>query len=340
MDKESIPDWALTEQDRRSFLPQPPPHFCGHVSRVHSARGLVIYPEGVEMSAGTAPGNPTGKGGGLRGNVHTFSKASRHRFRDFLLKHGTRDGWQVFSCTFTVPGGPWPLEQYKDLWQRWCLWVKNAGWLQVWRAEVQRRGAMHWHCLVSAPCECGQDIETSASSRSYQIRARWFRTLDDVWPLVKYPRSVRLFVGDGERSYAVEGPLSWWPGAGEHAVLVESEQNGREGWFRYLADHASKVKRDQVGENIGRHWGVNGRRHAVHLVGDRYDCGLRVYARFRRAVNRLARPRVEDDRSPFGSRLGFKRRRGECGRSVVFMRAGTRERLLTWASDGAYAVPF
>lgn len=280
------------------------------------------------MSSGSAPGNPTGKGAPRRGRVHTFSAASRRRFRSWLLKHGAPEGWCSYGVTFTVPGGPFSVGEYRDLWRDWYRCVQRVGWLVVWRAEVQRRGALHWHCLV---CMESGDVHAGAG----RVEASWRVCLDDKWPRVVYPRPVKVWVASGEYDLAVEGPLSWWPGADEHCVRVEHCERGRGAWYRYLADHASKIKRDQVGEDIGRHWGVVGRRAAVSLRGDRHELSDQAYARFRRAYERLATPSVVDDRSVFGKHLGGRCRRGRSGSAVCFVQPATGARLLSWACTGS-----
>jgi len=276
------------------------------------------------MHSARRVGNPSGVGGGVRGKVKTFTLASRRRFRLVLVRNEAREGWVSYGVTYTIPPPVLSVNTSRELWASWCALARNRGWAVIWRAELQKRQALHWHCLVAARTD---DAGRTAS----ELQSSWFRVLDASFPYVKYSHAVG--VGPGEEGLAVAGPLSWSPGAQRHCVRVEYAESGRGAWYRYLSDHASKVKREQIGENIGRHWGVVGRKHLRRITGRFLAMDAKQYARFRRAYERMATPRVKDDRAPFGRRAGFRCKRGRWGSAVSFVKTGTCERLAKWATS-------
>lgn len=296
--------------------------------------GVSFYPEGMVMKALRKVGNPTGKGGGIRGTVQTFSVGSRRRFRETLLKNQAKDGWASAAITLTIPGPVVKTEEARSMFAEFSLRIERRGWLLIWRAEVQTRGQMHWHCLLSANPAQVPESEAAAKAHyaGFLLKHDWFDVLDGRYGMVTYPKAIRI--GDPrEHRKAVAGPLSWWPGADSHCVSIECAGSGRSGWYRYLSDHASKVKKEQVGFDIGRHWGVVGRKHLVKLVGRDVDLNVKAYARFRRAYERMATPSVNDDRAPFGRRLGWRCKRGRWGSSVCFGKTATFERLVKYATS-------
>lgn len=88
-------------------------------------------------------------GGGLRGRVHGFSRASRRRL---LRKLGEVNQAAVpLFVTLTYPA-VWPSDSadWKTHFDRWCKRLHRAFPAAglIWRLELQRRGAPHYHCLV------------------------------------------------------------------------------------------------------------------------------------------------------------------------------------------------
>jgi hypothetical protein len=89
-------------------------------------------------------------GGGVRGKIQTFTKASRRRLLRLLAKVDKREALPIF-VTLTYPG------EYPHEWQTWkrhidtlCKRIArrypSSG--LVWRLEPQKRGAPHYHLLV------------------------------------------------------------------------------------------------------------------------------------------------------------------------------------------------
>jgi len=109
--------------------------------------GVELYPEGARVHALTIPGNPTGKGGGKRGEIQEWSTASRRRMREYLLTHSLGEGLHCLGLTLTIPGPGFDGPGIKKLWHAFSERWRRAGGCAVWRREVQARGTDHWHCL-------------------------------------------------------------------------------------------------------------------------------------------------------------------------------------------------
>lgn len=271
--------------------------------------------------------NPEGKGGGKRSKILTWSKSSRNRARHVLLSCSCPEGWATYGVTLTIPGPVATIEEQRELWSRYCLDVAKYGWLMVWRLEVQARGAWHWHCLLSMPEYGGADLPApwkGITDNCTAITVSWWRIALDRMPAVEGHTDKGAWVG--------MTPRSGWPGALKHAVDVTTEGATRGAWLRYLADHATKAKQGQVGVNVGRHWGVVGRKWLCKLVPDSVEVLTdRQSWAYLRAKQRLATPRIPCESAPFGRRLGYRIRRGTVGRSVWFCNTATALRLIAWA---------
>ena len=140
--------------------------------------------------------------------------------------------------------------------------------------------------------------------------------------------------------------LSKWPGAWMYSIDVQGD-GGRGAWLRYLQDHATKAKQEQIAQGFGRHWGVVGRAHFAEQEPDGemvFSC-RESYFRFWRAYHRLTQPvisyrlRRENTGAKFASRifdgrsLGWSSSRGIYGTSVWFSKAATVQRLWEWAES-------
>jgi hypothetical protein len=285
-----------------------------------------LYKAGVAMKA---PRQRYAAGpGGKRGKVVGWSSASRRRMRQFMLTMRPAPGLQDFGLTCTIPGPPMEPEASKRAWLWFCREVDRAGAGMVWRLEVQQRGALHWHAIVSAP---------SAVTRNgvKMPPAAWLRFL--WWAAVETLGEFVCPEGYSGKDGTWKGSLTWsssrmgLPGAVSHAVDVQ-EDSGGGAWRRYLQDHATKAKQEQIAQGCGRHWGVVGRKLYTRAAPDEIvELTEPQYWAFLRAWRRLCTPRVPDARCPFGRRLGWAPRRGKRGTAVAFSRPETVKRLTTWA---------
>jgi len=126
--------------------------------------------------------------------------------------------------------------------------------------------------------------------------------------------------------------LSKWWGAEKYSTKIGVLDDVYGAWKRYLNDHTSKAKQEQIGANIGRHWGVIGRNQFQDVSPDfEIELSWQQYAAFLRCWHRLCTPYNKCDGALFGKRRGYKPTRGRSGRTVSFSNPATLRRLADWA---------
>lgn len=283
---------------------------------------IELYPDGVRLNCPKI-GNPTGKGGGPRGVIEGWSKASRKRMREFLLLNTLPNEYVMAGCTYTIPGYNIPLIQTRKLWHNFQVYVSRYEISMVWRVEVQKRGQLHWHVI------CGRKGE---SEESYKLfKDIWHKALNSIGPIT-YTQ-----VGHATEPIDVGFPVGQrllmdWPGAEKYSARVDPYIHNSAAFKRYLNDHATKSKQEQVGENIGRHWGVIGRKSFVKvspIKSEEFD--WKTYSKIIRQYNRLCTPYVKRDGALFGRVRGYSCKRGKIGTSTYFASPETMRRLIDWA---------
>ena len=212
------------------------------VSFSGNCRKVTFYSGGVLLSAGgryVAGKHQRSK----RGEITGWSKSSRRRMRRFMLEHVPPPGYETVGVTLTIPGPVQPDDVERDIFRRWAREVQKRGWCAVWRLEVQKRGARHWHVVLSVP----------AGVHAVAISMLWWDALRKQGKMVFSPPYTTK---NGTWNITSVSSLMALPGAYEHSCNVQA--NGSRGaWLRYMQDHASKGKQDQIGVAKGRHWGDN-----------------------------------------------------------------------------------
>lgn len=295
-----------------------------------------VYEHGVmthsKVHVTLPPGNQIG---GKRGKIVKWSLASRRRMRKMLLTSAPPDGWITGGITCTIPGPVPTFEEARGLWADFCNRLNLKGWAMIWRMEVQERGSLHWHAIVTLPHKAGQEHLDSMAFRSIELQAIWEQAL-------KRMGEVEHVTKNGRWIRATRDCL---PGAWRHAVDVELHPPIRGGhrltdpqWLRYLQDHASKVKQ-VAGPGAGRHWGVVGRRHWRKVPpGQTLLAGNEAaFCILLRALQRLCTASHKRDGVPFGRRLNRRLKRGHRGSAVWFSDPATLRRLAAWAESEAAA---
>lgn len=255
------------------------------------------------------------------GDIKGWSSGSRRRLQRFAHDYKEPDGWALLGATNTVPGPVLTPRESKELWATFTKHLDRKKVIIIWRAEVQKRGAVHWHMLVA--------LHPSLSSPASIYRLlceRWFEAVEALGAVSDYT------MGNGTVITSAPSRMAL-PGARERAVDIE-EQKGGDAWLRYICDHLSKSKQEQVGEDIGRHWGVIGRKYAVRSVS-LVSCELTYRENFvlRRFLRRLCTPRVKNERSPFGFSLGWAPKSSLYGRQDRFGHTLAVRRLLSWVKS-------
>jgi len=272
-----------------------------------------------------------------------------------MLCNQPPEGWITKGVTLTIPGPVITGKEAKELWNHYCKnFVVRKGWCSVWRVEVQKRKQSHFHCIMSGPppsgmLSSGKDIYDVF--HNVAIREAWLSALDKLGGCSgKVPLrdgatgfyesldrdGVRVMSAklDPSCTDAIDVTVTsrrCWPGAEQYAVDVQ-EDGDNSAWFRYLQDHASKMKQEQI-SGFGRQWGVVGRKHfrkahslTANLTGEDVHQVLRV-------MRRLFLKVIPDSRDPRGFRFGKKFSRGARGKSVWFSEASKQKALMRFVAS-------
>lgn len=271
--------------------------------------GFVVYKKGVRYrpaafcGAGQTP--PEREAGDIKG----WSLASRRRMREWLMTHNGPVDWSSVAVDLTFPalpvGSSEPLISREDaisVFRAFAMRVTRAGWGLVWRLEVQPRKDTkrqdirgreqpHYHCI--GICPPGTDPVSA--------RSAWL---------------------------AVLGPRGAVRGAADHAARVAVCDDWTGARIRYLHDHASKAKLEQVAVGWGRHWGVIGRGSFEEESGRRINLTWGEEKEAARILRKLNRRRIVDPNAAGGvnwSRIAIEEKRGGfrvCGIGWGFWVAG------------------
>ena len=320
------------------------------------------YPtKGVMLRAMTKAPNPTGEGGGIRGKVKGWSKASRRRMRNALLTHSTGTEYITVGASFTIPGPVMETRDAQQLFKAWCYRCRDLVLAAIWRVELQPRGQLHWHAIVHVPraslrwrdgfgdCNGAERPEQDSvwGDKSGKVHGsaeavkRWEEwaaacKVSRSWEHVLTARGAESFspAYENKRGMQITHVSSRMaiPGADRHAAncKVGNGENGK--WLRYLQDHSTKAKQEQIAENVGRHWGIIGRKHfTIDESAGSDELTEQQYDRFLRAMQRWSTPTIHDKRSVFGTRKGWRTKRGKMGASVWFSDTETVKRMVQWA---------
>lgn len=382
---------------------------------IEQSLSVDLYPDGVRINGLKLLQKQEKKGGGNRGKIAGWSKASRRRMREFLLSYRVPSALKLANITLTIPGPILPIEEQKRIWNHFQVKFRRRGCIGVWRKETQKRGQIHWHmiagirsdlkaediekmwfdCLaadsveygelqnVATDTECSRVLNRDAScdwvlrgvvqcitsknkdwvyclcglwgreikvcfdvksleelkeikgqaveiSGQYSVvRGRVVKCVNKIMPARDISETSGLFV----RRFP---DLSLWRGAYKYAVDVSFEYRSSGSWKRYIQDHATKSKQEQIIEDSGRSWGVIGKdrfilerpRETVFFVSHKAFC------RYLRAFGRLRTPQIQEPKSIFGCKLGYPAGGGLFGSRVWFTRGAdsTGERLAKWAN--------
>jgi hypothetical protein len=168
-------------------------------------------------------------GGGRRGSVVGFSRASRKRLMDWYNRIDRVWRARALFITLTYP------REFSSDWSDWKRdldalvkrlrrrWPRSA---LVWRMELQRRGAPHFHLLV--------------------------------WGIPRVPiswlsRAWYEIVGSGDERHLRAG------------TQVAGIWNDKKAFF-YISKYVAKIGDDVAAAALGRVWGVRGRQYIPAAV--------------------------------------------------------------------------
>jgi len=297
---------------------------------------VAYYPQGValKVSCPIVRSDIRGK----RGKVVEWSSSSRRRLRVCLLTHSAPKNWHTFGVTLTVPGPPLSVNEMKQLWDTFRYAIKDYPIGIIWRLETQERGSVHWHLL----CICSPSLNIQRRSQhgtidalfqtsqtKHVLRALWLESVyqmgDCFHPAHTIEKKNKIYeIPDynGNRMDIRDAFI--------HAFHID-EDGGSGSWLRYLQDHASKAKQEQIAVGFGRHWGMIGKRHFEKLDSQIVDMQPKQYYRFLRSYRRMCTPSYPNPKCVFGRSLGYRPSRGNRGTSVWFSKPQSVKNLQEWA---------
>lgn len=196
---------------------------------------------------------PTNGGGGVRGEVRGFSRASRKRMIEFMAK--ARFVGQLLFATFTYPD-EFPIDD-KKAWNahfealRRRIERQYPHYRIVWRKELKRRKsgknfgmvAPHYHMIIDtlndAPAQI--EVETHISyGKSYPKTVSSLSRSFETWALQAWSEIVAS--GDGKHA--------------EMGCFVVACRNRRHA-YSYISKYVAKAENDDY--SVGRRWGRIGR---------------------------------------------------------------------------------
>jgi hypothetical protein len=257
------------------------------------------------------------------GYIKGWSPSSRRRMRNMEYDFREPEDFNSFAVTFTVAGDVLSNEESATLFKRWQKHLCRHKVFCVWRKEVQKRGAIHWHLWFS----CHKD-----ENHYRLVFENWWTAVESLGEVHNYKS---IDPKTKEVKYEVEYAPSRMalPGARERAVDCQPAKEG-DTWYRYLCDHMSKSKQEQVGKNIGRHWGVIGRKWAIPSKKKRtIPVTDRENIMARRFVRKLSTPFKKKKGSPFGYKKGWPPNFSVYGRQVRFGHSEAVDRILDWVKS-------
>jgi len=287
-----------------------------------------FYNDGIRLVAPVKGGKNKESGKHLRGEIKGWSKSSRRRMRAFMMTNRLPPEFELAAVTLTIPGYPLNPDQSQAIFSKWRNHATKNGWPCIWRVEIQKRGQLHWHCIVGVE----KSLYPDSNSISTDICKSWHKCMS-LMGEIEY-----RMVGDVReptRCDFVTGRrrLMDWRGAEKYSCRVDLMKDQEAGWKRYLFDHTTKAKQEQIPENIGRHWGVVFRKAFIETLPTEVSAMTpREYAKFLRCLNRWFTPYLKDSNALFGRRRGFTVRRGKMGKTDLFTKSlPDVNRLVAWA---------
>jgi len=281
-------------------------------------RGFVLG--GFNMGS---KGNPENLKKREKGDIKGWSRHSADNLKRMQYEKRAPSDWVNYNVTFTIPGVPISPEMAKRLWH---AFIRNMGRKKiviVWRAEIQPARStefecLHWHACVS--------LHPSLSVWR-EIWEAWHAVIEGLGEVHNYTCKGGTVISYASSRMAL-------PQAMERSCDVKEEKDDDKFWA-YLFEHMSKKKQAQIGQNIGRHWGVVGRKWLCAAQDSRReDLTMEEFFHIRRRLRRLVTPhrypKEGEHVPPFGRYLGYAPYMPMYGSLYRFGHARAVERLVDW----------
>lgn len=195
---------------------------------------ILLYRDGMNAKKARCIVPSRGSTDSKRGKITTFSTDAARRLREWFFLRDVPDSQKAGVC-LTIPFRDFSAEQFKELVHIFTTSCRQQlpDVALVYRVELQKRQVPHIHAVVFFRSLTSPD---SAKTRVSEI---WLRSVFGYASRFGLKFSFDGFIKRGFR---------WDRLVGDSV-----------GYFRYLTDHASKHKRDQLGYQ-GKQWGVVNRK--------------------------------------------------------------------------------
>jgi hypothetical protein len=298
---------------------------------------------------------------GKRGTINDFTRHSRNRMRSFLINNNLPDDWEVFGITLTIPGYPLPVDKIKSLFHRFAtVNVRRLpfNFAAVWRIEIQKRGSVHWHLIAGADTKDKELIieqikncwlkslkavgtipleHLGSFSQPNFLGAEKLNTTFDYWKEINehYKDSISTGYTNKGEVYPVEKKSILFDKACDVAIFEKQEYGN---WLRYIHDHTTKSKQEQIAAGFGKHWGYINKAAFVHHSGDSIELDDKQYYIICRWFQRLCTPVLTDKTKSnkwlFNRKKGKNwRRRGKAGNSHFFSNPETMRKMINYVLE-------
>jgi hypothetical protein len=255
-------------------------------------------------------------GGGKRGKVKEFSRASRKRLIDLLNRVPFSPQKGAPWATLTYPGRfPSPLEStvhFKRFEERIKYMYSDVS--IVWRKELQARGAPHFHCLLlNAPfinkhklcaiwMECIIEylsLSQVAALNNWRVSNREIPKELRVFTRIEWIRSWKQLTCYVSKYMAKlpEAPrIDGVHGACEYTPSVSGAPDGASGFNYGTYSQEGEGEGEKEGKNLGRSWGIFNRKAlpkseplVIRLPWDHCQVGHRVLLKLKRVYREIYR---------------------------------------------------
>ena len=209
--------------------------------------GVSVFRRDVKIRKRLPSGVVVGRNGtgGQRAQITEFSMQSRYRLLH-TCKNCNADFASMITLTYPAdfPSDGKTVKLHLEEFRRRLL-RKFPGILGIWFLEFQRRGAPHFHILLSLKIwELGPLVERKRHLK--KLGTKIFRTVESLQDWAS--KAWFKIVGSGDEKHLRAG-VAW--------EVIEEE----DGALRYAACHAAKPHQKKVPKDysdVGRFWGVVG----------------------------------------------------------------------------------
>ena len=237
----------------------------------------------------------------IRENIKTFSRGASRRMRKFLIQNKFKDKFHQFGLTLTIPGYPLNEKTLKKLFNRFRTNSKRMPFEfgAVARVETQARGQLHYHLICGVTTDNEDEIVK-------EMEKLWIKTLKAIGTIPKehtgtFSEPIRI-----EPSEVTE-TFDYWQSIEDAYELNKSKAKRKfiyskacqvelfptqeyGNWLRYLNDHATKFKKDQIHSYNIRHWQIINKEAFERCPGERTILDDNLFFQICRWLSRMQTP--------------------------------------------------